>query len=103
MLGGEQGFAEVAGDDVFGVADGGEVDARIPVDEYIDVCRYISQLRFAQGIREERLEQFGDAVGRHFFLRTDCRWLRKIRERLGVIGFSPPALPTSPVPDDSGG
>src|SRR5208282_6180312 len=41
---GEEGFAEVAGDDFFGVADGGEVDAGIPADEYIDVCRYMLQL-----------------------------------------------------------
>jgi hypothetical protein len=37
---GEEGFAEVAGDDFFLVADGGEVDASVPAEEYIDVRRY---------------------------------------------------------------
>ena len=32
MAGGEQGFAEVASDDFFRLADGGEVDAGIPAD-----------------------------------------------------------------------
>jgi hypothetical protein len=41
MLGGEEGFAEVAGDDFFFAADGGEVDAGVPALEYIDVCRYM--------------------------------------------------------------
>jgi hypothetical protein len=40
MAGGQEALAEVAGDDVFGVADGGQVDARVPTEEYIDVCRY---------------------------------------------------------------
>ncbi len=38
--GGKQGFAEVASDNFFGGADGGEVDARIPAEKYIDVRRY---------------------------------------------------------------
>jgi hypothetical protein len=45
MAGGEEAFAEVAGDDVFWVADGGEVDAGVPAEKYIDVGRYIVQLR----------------------------------------------------------
>ena len=40
---GEKALAEVAGDDGFGVADGGQVDAGIPAEEYIDVRRYILQ------------------------------------------------------------
>jgi hypothetical protein len=44
MAGGEEGFAEVAGDDFFFVADRGEVDAGIPVLEYIDVRRYMLEL-----------------------------------------------------------
>jgi hypothetical protein len=46
--GGEEAFAEVAGDDIFGVADGGEVDVSVPLEEYIDVRRYILQLRGEQ-------------------------------------------------------
>jgi hypothetical protein len=42
MAGGEQAFAEVAGDDILGVADGGQVDAGVPAEEYIDVRRYTS-------------------------------------------------------------
>jgi hypothetical protein len=38
---GEEAFAEVAGDDLFFVADGGQVDAGVPAEKYIDVRRYI--------------------------------------------------------------
>jgi len=44
MAGGEEALAEVAGDDVFGIADGGEVDAGVPAEEYIDVCRYMFEI-----------------------------------------------------------
>jgi hypothetical protein len=44
VAGGEEGLAEVAGDDVFGVADGGQVDAGVPAQKYIDVRRYMLQL-----------------------------------------------------------
>ena len=62
VAGGEEAFTEVAGDDVFRVADGGEVDPRIPVGEYIDVSRYMVEIIFCQGLRrvEERMEKFGD-------------------------------------------
>jgi hypothetical protein len=51
MAGGEEGFAEVAGDDFFGIADGGEVNAGVPAEEYIDVRRYTVQLRRRQNSR----------------------------------------------------
>jgi len=47
----------VAGDYFFFVADGGEVDAGVPVDKYIDVRRYTLELcggqdsRFLTGFR----------------------------------------------------
>jgi hypothetical protein len=44
MAGGEEGFAEVAGDDFFTVANGGEVDAGVPAAQYIDVRRYMLEL-----------------------------------------------------------
>ena len=44
VAGGEEAFAEVAGDDVFRVADGGEVDTGVPAQEYIDVRRYTLEL-----------------------------------------------------------
>jgi len=48
VAGGEEAFAEVAGDDGFGFADGGQVDAGIPAKKYIDVRRYILQLCWGQ-------------------------------------------------------
>lgn len=44
VAGGEEAFAEVAGDDFFFVADGGEIHAGIPALEYIDVRRYIREV-----------------------------------------------------------
>src|SRR5580704_4951749 len=44
MAGGEEGFAEVAGDDFFPVAHGGEADAGVPAAQYIDVSRYVLEL-----------------------------------------------------------
>jgi hypothetical protein len=44
VAGGEEAFAEVAGYDIFLVADGGQVDAGVPALEYIDVRRYTLQL-----------------------------------------------------------
>ncbi len=37
VLGGEEAFAEVAADDLFGVANGGEVGAGVPFEEEIEV------------------------------------------------------------------
>jgi hypothetical protein len=83
VTGGEEGFAKVARHDVFGIADGGEVDAGIPAQEYIDVCRYMLELRGRQksrlltlarggmilvwstGQAKEWFEQFGDAARVH--------------------------------------
>jgi len=51
----------VAGDDLFFVADGGQVDAGVPADEYIDVCRYMVQLRGRENSRflTAALRRFG--------------------------------------------
>ena len=46
---GEEGFAEVAGYDFFWSADRGQVDAGVPTDQYIDVYRYMLQLRGGKG------------------------------------------------------
>ena len=51
VAGGEEGFAEVAGDYFFWVADGGEVDAGVPAEEYIDVRRYMLELCGGQDSR----------------------------------------------------
>jgi hypothetical protein len=75
---GEEGFAEVARDDLFRGADGREVDASIPAEEHIDVRRYTMELgegedsgflsafrRFgmtkASGGGQKGFEQLGDA------------------------------------------
>ena len=85
MACGEEAFTEVAGDDLFRVADGREVDAGVPAEKYIDVCRYTLQLgegrdsrfltaplaRFGMtrgcrgGRSKEGFEQLGDTGGVH--------------------------------------
>ena len=61
MAGGEKALAEMASDDVLGVADGGQIDAGVPAEEYIDVRRYTLQLRGGQDSRflTESLTRFG--------------------------------------------
>jgi hypothetical protein len=54
VAGGEEGFAEVAGDDFFRIADGGEVDAGVPTEEYIDVRRYMLELFGGEDSRHSR-------------------------------------------------
>jgi len=66
LPGGEEAFAEVAGDDLFRIADGGEIDARVPAEEYIDVGRYMIEVGGCELFAsEEWCEQFGDARGLH--------------------------------------
>ena len=66
MAGGKEGFAEVASDDLFGIADGGEVDARVPAQEEVEIAGELRQLRVAEGsAAEKRGEQGGDAGGLH--------------------------------------
>ena len=71
VAGGEEAFAEVAGHDLFGVADGGEIDAGVPSLEYIDICRYTIQVAGRQslaiGLIEKWFEEFGYAAGMHGF------------------------------------
>jgi len=60
--------------------DGAEIDARIPAEEYIDVCRYILQLRLgehgfffcagANRSEQKRFQQLRDAGEVHG---KDCR------------------------------
>jgi len=45
---------------MFVVANCGQVDARIPAKKYIDVYRYILQLRRRERARYKGLEQLGD-------------------------------------------
>lgn len=71
VTGSEEGLAEMAGDDLFRGADGGEIDARVPAQQKIDVRRYLIQRgkgkRGAGGGRvvEKGLEQLGDPGGVH--------------------------------------
>jgi len=61
----------VAGDYFFFGADGGEVDAGVPVLEYIDVRRYmliecvVGRWSLVVGFLHEGAEQFGYAGGLH--------------------------------------
>lgn len=69
VAGGEEGFAEVAGDDFFFGADGGEIDAGIPALKCIDVRRYTMQVVRRQALAilrsEKWIEELGDAGGVH--------------------------------------
>ena len=71
VAGSEEGLAEMAGDDLFRGTDGGEIDARVPAQQKIDVRRYLIQRgggkRGAGGGRavEKGLEQLGDPEGVH--------------------------------------
>jgi hypothetical protein len=71
VAGGEEGFAEVAGHDFFRIADGGEVDAGVPVEKYIDVRRYmiaegvVGSESSVVGFLQEGLKEVGDAGGVH--------------------------------------
>jgi hypothetical protein len=72
---GKEGFAEVASDNLFRIADGGEIDAGIPAEKYIDERRYtliervVSRRALVAGRHpQERGEQFGDAGGVHAIL-----------------------------------
>jgi|SRR5271166_7207950 len=48
VAGGKKALAEVAGDDLFFVADGCEIHASVPALEYIDVRRYTLELSGGQ-------------------------------------------------------
>jgi len=60
----EEALAEVAGDDLFGIANGREIDTLIPAEKYIDVCRYIRD-ELVVDIADKRMKQVGDAGGIH--------------------------------------
>jgi len=51
---GEEAFAEVAGDDLFLIADGCEIYARVPALQYIDIRRYIVQLTCGKDTSPEK-------------------------------------------------
>ena len=74
MGGGEEAFAEVAADDLFGVADGGEVGAGVPLEEQVEV----------EGELGENCRWEGPGIGRvglrFRILREqacDCQYLRR--------------------------
>jgi hypothetical protein len=66
MAGCEQALAKVADDNLFRVAHGGQVDAGVPAEKYIDVRRYTMQLsgrqdsRFLSGLRRFRMTRLRD-------------------------------------------
>ena len=66
VAGGEERLPEMPGDDLFGGADGGEIDACIPAQHKIDVRRYLIQGGGGKrNLVEEGLEQVGNAGGVH--------------------------------------
>jgi len=65
MAGGEEGFAEVAAQDGVGITDGGEIDADIPAQEQVHICRHLSELGFVQGGGQKGLEELRDAGAVH--------------------------------------
>ena len=81
MAGGEEGFSEVAGEDFFGIADSGEVDACVPAQEQIEVGgdvavkSVVCRLSVVVGARCEGLEQRGDLGEVHG--KSDCRRRRE--------------------------
>jgi hypothetical protein len=76
VAGEKEGFAEVALDDVFRVADGGEVDAGVPPQKKIEVCRDSNEIVGRQSLAarriEEGTEQFGNALNEHGTTILDC-------------------------------
>jgi hypothetical protein len=60
---GEEGLAKVAGGDLFGIPDCGEVDTGIPAKQKIDVDRYLFELQRLD--RCKRVKQGSEATGVH--------------------------------------
>lgn len=66
VMGSEERFAEVAGDDVFRGADRSEADASVPTQQYIYIRRYTSQLaRGKWGAFDKGREQSRDSGRLH--------------------------------------
>lgn len=55
----------MAGDDLFGIANGGEIDTLIPAEKYIDVRRYIFDEWLVVDGADEGMKEVGDAGGIH--------------------------------------
>ena len=75
MAGGEEAFAEVAGDNFFRIADGSQIHAGVPSEEYIDVCRYMTKQVFDAwscifGGAKKWRQKFGETGGIH--VATGC-------------------------------
>lgn len=62
---GEQALAEVASDDLLGIANGGEIDTLVPAEKYIDVRRYIFDEWLVVDGADEGMKEVGDAGGIH--------------------------------------
>jgi hypothetical protein len=65
MAGGEEAFSEVAADYLFGIADGGEVGAGVPLVEEIEVEGELVVERGRRGVKKIGGEESGDLVGGH--------------------------------------
>ena len=65
VAGGKQGFAEVAGDDLLGVADGGEVNTSVPAQQKVEIGRDLLKQDGLKGRVQKWLEELGDADAVH--------------------------------------
>ena len=85
VAGSEEGLAEMAGDDLFRGTDGGEIDARVPAQQKIDVRRYLIELPGSQRGVEEGDQEFGDAGWFHEGLIVED-WLLSLDGRSKCTG-----------------
>lgn len=87
VAGCEKAFAEMASDDLLGIADGGQIDAGVPPHQYIDVRRYMGEERSGRrpGVfSDEGGQQRGGPGCVHESLIVDAR--ARIREVLLATG-----------------
>ena len=66
MLGSEERFAEVASHDLRGLSNGGQIGARIPAQEKVEVGLKLGQLDRRKREEQKGLEEGGDASGIHW-------------------------------------
>jgi hypothetical protein len=82
VTGCKETFTEMAGDNLFGVANSGQVDAGVPAKKHIDVHRYLLPLTGGQGRRF--VDPLGVATGIPLGYDWYSDWYSKKRfEQLG--------------------
>lgn len=66
VAGGEEGLAKMSCHDIIGIAHAGEVDARVPLQQQVEVGLELRQLCGGEGRVEERREQGKEVHGEQF-------------------------------------